>query len=140
VGRPVLVVPRYGTFPTIGERVLVAWNGAREAVRAVNDALPLLQRAQLVTVLSIDPSDADHRIPSADITLHLARHGVTAVAAQTRGTDLLVADILLSYAADLGADLIVSGAYGHTRLRELVLGGMTRHLLQTMTVPVLMSH
>jgi nucleotide-binding universal stress UspA family protein len=139
-GRPVLVVPRYGDFPTIGERVLVAWNGAPEAARAVNDALPLLRRAQTVTVLSIDPEDAERRIPSADITLHLVRHGVKAVAAQTRGADLAVGDVLLSYAADLGADLIVAGAYGHTRLRELVLGGMTRHLLKTMTVPVFMSH
>jgi nucleotide-binding universal stress UspA family protein len=141
IGRPVLVVPRYGAFPALGDHVLIGWNASREAVRAVNDALPLLQRAQKVTVLSIDPGDhPDQRIPSADITLHLARHGVNAAAAQTRGADISVGDVLLSYAADIGADLIVCGAYGHSRLREMVLGGMTRHLLRHMTVPVLMSH
>jgi nucleotide-binding universal stress UspA family protein len=141
IGRPVLVVPRYGTFVALGDRVLVGWNASREAARAVNDALPLLQRAQKVTVLSIDPGDhPDQRIPGADIALHLARHGVNAVADQIRGADISVGDMLLSRAADLGADLIVCGAYGHSRLREMVLGGATRHLLQHMTVPVLMSH
>jgi nucleotide-binding universal stress UspA family protein len=141
IGRPVLVVPRYGTFPTLGDHVLVGWNASREAARAINDALPLLRRAQRVTVLSVDPADhPEQRLPGADITLHLARHGVNAVAAQTRGADISVGDVLLSYAADVGADLIVCGAYGHSRLREMVLGGVTRHLLQHMTAPVLMSH
>jgi nucleotide-binding universal stress UspA family protein len=141
VGRPVLVVPRYGTFDTIGERVLVAWNGCREATRAVHDALPILKLATKVTVLSIDPErDTGDRIPSADIALHLARHGVAAEGMSTVGLDISVGDLLLSRAADLGADLIVMGAYGHSRMRELVLGGATRHILQHMTVPVLMSH
>ena len=141
VGRPVLVVPRYGTFETVGERVLIAWNGSREATRAVHDALPLLKLATKVTVLSIDPErDSGPRVPSADIALHLARHGVAAEAASTLGVDIGVGDLLLSRAADLGADLIVMGAYGHSRVREMVLGGATRHMLQHMTVPVLMSH
>lgn len=141
IGRPVLVVPRYGSFLALGDHVLLAWNGSREATRAIHDALPLLQRAQKVTVLSVDPTDhPDRRIPGADISLHLARHGVNAVAAQTRGADISVGDVLLSYAADIGADLIVCGAYGHSRLREMVLGGATRHLLSHMTVPVLMAH
>jgi nucleotide-binding universal stress UspA family protein len=141
IGHPVLVVPRYGTFVALGDHVLVGWNASREAARAVNDALPLLRRAQKVTVLSVDPGDhPDQRIPGADITLHLARHGVNAVADQTRGADISVGDVLLSRAADVGADLIVCGAYGHSRLREMVLGGATRHLLQHTTVPVLMSH
>ena len=141
IGRPVLVVPRYGAFPALGDHVLVGWNASREAVRAVNDALPLLRRAQKVTVLSVDPGGhPDQRLPGADITLHLARHGVNAVAAQTRGADIAVGDVLLSCAADIGADLIVCGAYGHSRLRETILGGVTRHLLRHMTVPVLMSH
>lgn len=141
VGRPVLVVPRYGSFPTLGERVLVAWNATREATRAVNDAIPLLRRARKVTVLSINPDgDPDRRLPGAEIALHLARHGVTAEAASTVATDITAGDVILSSAADLGADLIVMGAYGHTRLREMVLGGATRHLLRSMTVPVLMSH
>jgi len=141
VGRPVLIVPRYGTFETVGERVLVAWNGSREATRAVHDALPLLKLASSVTVLSIDPEhDTGDRIPGADIALHLARHGVAAEGMSTVGLDISVGDLLLSRAADLGADLIVMGAYGHSRVRELVLGGATRHILQHMTVPVLMSH
>jgi nucleotide-binding universal stress UspA family protein len=141
VGRPVLVVPRYGAFETVGERVLIAWNGSREATRAVHDALPLLKRATEVTVLSIDPEhDSGSRVPSADIALHLARHGVAAEAASTVGLDIAVGDVLLSRAADLSADLIVMGAYGHSRVREMVLGGATRHLLHHMTVPVLLSH
>jgi nucleotide-binding universal stress UspA family protein len=141
VGRPVLVVPRYGTFETVGERVMIAWNGSREATRAVHDAIPLLQLATKVTVFSIDPKrNSGRRLPGADMTLHLARHGVTAEAASTVGLDIGVGDLLLSRAADLGVDLIVMGAYGHTRLREMVLGGATRDLLQHMTVPVLLSH
>lgn len=141
VGRPVLVVPRYGTFDTVGERVLVAWNGSREATRAVHDALPILKLATTVTVLSIDPErDTGERLPSADIALHLARHGVAAEGMSTLGLDISVGDLLLSRAADLGADLIVMGAYGHSRVREIVLGGATRTILQHMTVPVLMSH
>jgi nucleotide-binding universal stress UspA family protein len=141
VGRPVLVVPRYGAFDTVGERVLVAWNGSREATRAVHDALPLLERAKHVTVLSIDPErDTGERLPGADIALHLARHGVAAEAMSTIGRDISVGDVLLSRAADLSADLIVMGAYGHSRVRELILGGATRDILQHMTVPVLMSH
>jgi nucleotide-binding universal stress UspA family protein len=141
VGRPVLVIPRYGTFKEIGRRVLVAWNGSREATRAVHDALPLLQRAEQVTVLSIDPTaEPEERLPGADIALHLARHGVTARAASIAGADMMVGDLLLSYAADHDIDLIVMGAYGHTRLREMVLGGATRSILQHMTVPVLLSH
>lgn len=141
VGRPVLIVPRYGTFPTVGERVLVAWNGSREATRAVNDALPMLKRAAVVTVLSIDAEgEPDRRVPGADIALHLARHGIRAEVASTRSVELPVGDVLLSFAADCGADLLVMGAYGHSRLREMLLGGATRHLLQQMTIPVLMSH
>jgi len=141
VGRPVLVVPRYGTFETVGQRVLIAWNGSREATRAVNDAIPILKMATKVTVLSVDPEgEPDRRLPGADLALHLARHGIAAEAESTQALDIGVGDVLLSRAADLGADLIVMGAYGHSRLREMMLGGATRHLLQHMTVPVLMSH
>jgi len=141
VGRPVLIIPRYGSFPKVGRRVLVAWNGNREATRAVHDALPLLRRAEQVTVLSIDPArDAEPRMPGADVSLHLARHGVTVQAATITGADVAVGDLLLSYVADHDIDLIVMGSYGHTRLREVVLGGATRTLLRHMTVPVLMSH
>lgn len=141
-GRPVLLVPYAGKFPTVGRNVLVAWNTGREAARALSDALPLLARAKTVHVASFNPRDeADHgEVPGADIGLMLARHGVkVSVEQQTsRGAD--VGNQLLSRAADLQADLIVMGAYGHARLRQLVLGGVTRTLLETMTVPVLMSH
>lgn len=138
-GRPVLVVPRYGRFEQVGERVLVAWSGTREAARAVNDALPVLAGAKEVTLLAINPAGAGD-VPTGDIALHLARHGIAATAAQTQGDSLAIGDVLLSRAADLAADLIVMGGYGHSRVRELALGGATRHILAHMTVPVLMSH
>lgn len=141
-GRPVLVVPYAGHFKNVGSRVLVAWNASREAARAVTDALPLLQRAKSVEVVAFEPqrSGADHGAePGADIALYLARHGVKVVAArQQAGID--IGSQILSRAADTDADLIVMGAYGHSRGRELVLGGATRSLLQAMTVPVLMAH
>ena len=141
VGRPILVVPRYGAFPAVGTNVLVAWNASREATRAVHDALPLLGRARKVTILTVDPEeDEPPRIPGADIALHLARHGASVQTASVRGADLAVGDLLLSYAADHEIDLIVMGAYGHARLREVILGGATQRLLRSMTVPVFMSH
>lgn len=142
-GRPILVVPYTGRFPTIGERVLIAWNGSREAARAVNDALPFLVKAKAVTILSIDPqsgSAGEGAAPGEDLGLHLARHGIKVESASMVGNEISVGDMLLSRAADWTSDLIVMGAYGHSRFRELVLGGATRSLLKTMTVPVLMSH
>jgi nucleotide-binding universal stress UspA family protein len=142
-GRPVLAVPFAGDFPTLGEHVLVAWNASREAARAVNDALPLLREAKAVTVLAVNPRrgvNGHGDVPAADIALHLARHGVRAEAAHTVATDIPEGEALLSYAADIGADLIVCGAYGHSRARELVFGGVTRTLLAEMTAPVFLSH
>jgi nucleotide-binding universal stress UspA family protein len=142
-GRPVLAVPFAGEFTTVGDRVLVAWNASREAARAVNDALPLLCHASKVTVLAVNPRrgiGGHGEVPAADIALHLARHGVRAEAAHTVASDIPDGEALLSYAADIGADLIVSGAYGHSRARELVFGGVTRTLLAEMTAPVFLSH
>jgi nucleotide-binding universal stress UspA family protein len=141
-GRPILVVPYAGKFDTTGSNVLVAWNASREATRAVNDALPILQLADKVTVLSVNPEDTGGHgdIPSADISLHLARHGVKVEASQTVAHDIDAGNAILSRASDVGADLVVMGAYGHSRLREIVLGGVTQTLLSHMTVPVLMSH
>lgn len=142
-GRPVLLVPYAGRFAETGRRVLVAWNTGREAARALADSLPLLARAQAVHLASFNPRQgaADHGdLPGADIGLTLARHGVKVTVEQQTSKEVDVGNLILSRAADLQADLIVMGAYGHTRLRELVLGGVTRTLLQTMTVPVLMSH
>jgi len=142
-GRPILVVPYAGNFEVIGRRVLIGWNATREAARAVNDAMPLLEGAEVVTVLTIDPREGPHghgELPGADISLHLARHGVKAEIERTASADLPVGEVILSRAADLGADLLVMGAYGHSRARELLLGGATRSLLRSMTLPVLMSH
>lgn len=142
-GRPTLIVPYAGKFPKLGERVLVAWNGSAQATRAVNDALPLIARAKRVTILAINPAGgpAGHgEVPGADIALHLARHGIKAEASHVFADDIDVGDMILSRASDDGADMIVMGAYGHTRVRELVLGGATRDILRHMTVPVLMAH
>ncbi len=142
-GRPVLVVPYIGAPAKIGDNVLVAWDASREATRAVTDALPILANAKKVTVLAFNPEsgrDGHGDIPSADIARWLAHHGVTVEATQSFGKDIDVGNALLSRAADLGADMMVMGAYGHSRLRELVLGGATYQVLAEMTVPVLMSH
>jgi nucleotide-binding universal stress UspA family protein len=143
VDRPILVVPYAGAFKTVGERVLVAWNASREATRAVNDALPILQQASQVTVLAINPRhgmSGDGDLPGADLALHLSRHGVKAEAASLEARDVAVAPMLLSRVADLQADLLVMGGYGHSRVREIILGGVTREILKSMTVPTVLSH
>jgi len=142
-GRPILLVPYAGAFEQIGRRVLVGWDASREATRALNDAMPLLATASSVTVITVDaePSRDSHgEVPGADIALHLARHGVTAQVEQTVSAGIGIGDTLLSRASDLEADLLVMGAYGHSRVRELLLGGATRTVLASTTLPVLMSH
>jgi nucleotide-binding universal stress UspA family protein len=114
----------------------VAWNATRQAARAVHDAMPFLEAAAKVTALTIN-ADED---PAADLARHLARHGVKAEASTLKSDDVEVGALLLSRAADLSADLLVMGAYGHSRLREVVLGGATREIFRSMTVPVLMAH
>lgn len=143
VGRPVLVIPYIGAPKVLGERVLVAWNASREAMRAIHDAMPILERAKAVRVLSINPPrgpSGEGEAPGADISHHLARHNVKAEAVHVEAEDIAAGEVLLSRAADQQADLIVMGAYGHSRYRELILGGATRSLLEAMTIPVLMSH
>ena len=138
-GRPVLVIPYIGAPKNFGKRVLLGWNASREAARAVSDAMPLLETAESVEVFAVEPRGLGDA-PGADIARHLARHGIKANANTAAGSDIEVGDVLLNRAADTGADLIVMGAYGHSRMRELVLGGATRHVLEHMTAPVLMSH
>jgi nucleotide-binding universal stress UspA family protein len=139
-GGPVLVVPYAGHFGSIGRDVLVAWKDVREAARAVRDALPLLAGARRVVLLElVEPRASPESAALAEMQARLARLGVSAEA-QREATEIDVGDALLSRAAELGADAIVMGAYGHTRLREWVLGGMTRQLLGHMTVPALMTH
>lgn len=139
-GRPVLVVPYIGAPDSCGQRILLAWKPTRESVRAVADAMPLLQAAAHVDVVVFEEADAPARAAQLDaLGAWLSRHGVRHTASrQPQVID--VGNALLSYAADHGSDLIVMGGYGHSRLREWVLGGVTRSLLGQMTVPVLMSH
>jgi nucleotide-binding universal stress UspA family protein len=141
-GRPAIIIPFIGAPPVLGQRVLVAWDGGREATRALNDAMPILERAHAVTVLAVNPdvSSEGRRDAGADISLHLARHGVKVTAARTLARETPVGDVILTDIADNSIDLLVMGAYGHSRLREWVLGGVTRHILAHMTVPVFMSH
>jgi nucleotide-binding universal stress UspA family protein len=142
-GRPVLVVPHDWAPGSLGERVVIAWDASREAARAVSDALPILEQAASVLVVSINPKSTPlghGEVPGADLALHLARHGVE-VEVQSVETDRMeIGDALLSFAADRGRDLLVMGAYAHSRVRELVLGGATRTILKSMTLPVLMAH
>jgi len=142
-GRPLVIVPYAGQFPSIGRRIVVGWKPTREAARALADALPILERAAEVTVLTINPDrgpDTEPGVAGADIALHLARHGVRAEARTTIADDVATGDVLLNEVADRGADLLVMGGYGHARLRETMFGGVTRHVLESMTVPVLMAH
>ncbi|MDX1432707.1 MAG: universal stress protein [Gammaproteobacteria bacterium] len=142
-GRPVLVVPHGGAGKTIGDVVLVAWNAKREAVRAVSDAMPILERASRVVVLTVNAraEDPDNEgIPAADICLHLARHGIETEAENVFGAPAAVGQLVLEHAARVGADLLVMGAYGHSRLRELVLGGVTAHVLEHAEIPALLGH
>ncbi len=139
-GRPVLIVPYIGTHETVGEKILVGWDGGREAARAVGDAMPLLARAKEVTVISVNRKPDALHPGTAQIVEHMKRHGVPAENHDVRMDDLSAADYMLNRASDEGADLVVMGAYAHNRLRELVLGGMTRQILKHMTVPILMSH
>jgi nucleotide-binding universal stress UspA family protein len=142
-GRPVLMIPYIGNYPWIGRRVLVAWDGSREAVRALNDALPLISAADAVTVMTVHSrvKDLKHDAQSTERVLqHLARHGIAARADQALQAGSSIADVLLSRSVDLAADLIVAGAYNHSQLRETLLGGVSRELFQHMTLPVLMSH
>lgn len=141
-GRPVLTIPYAGDFPSIVDHVLVAWNGSREATRAVHDAMPLLLEAKAVTILAVNPRAAaeDDDGPHADLATHLARHGVRAENTRTVAEDISDGEALLSYASDISATMIVAGGYGHSRAREMIFGGVTRTLMTEMTVPVFFSH
>ena len=139
-GRPALVLPHVGVPARVGGTVLVAWKETPQAVHAVTAALPMLQRAELVHVVSWQGEDPGSQGP-LDIRAFMARHGIEAqlhrLGSEPAAT---TGEMMLSMAADLSADLIVMGCYGHSRARELVLGGATRTILASMTVPVLMAH
>lgn len=138
-GRPVLIIPRAGVTAVPGEHVVVAWNASREAARAVADAMPLLRRARRVDVLAVASPRVD-QVPGIDIARHLASHDVQANVVVRESPDPDVPAEILNFIAEHGADLLVMGCYGHARLQEVIFGGVTRSILRTMTVPVLMSH
>jgi len=139
-GRPVLVVPYGRPVNPVGGHVLVAWNGSREAMRAVQDALPLLTLSDDVTVLLVNPEEDADIVLQAELVTHLTRHGLNAFAESTTVASGVVHDAVHNRAKELGAELIVMGAYGHSRLRETILGGMTHDMLLETTRPLLMSH
>ena len=140
--RPVLVVPYAGSFTQACKHPLIAWDASMTATRAVTGALPLLaqaDQADLVVFNADDQPDAHGEQPGADLALYLARHDVKIILIN-QTIELDTGNALLSLAADQGADLIVMGGYGHSRFREIMLGGVTRTMLASMTVPVLMAH
>ncbi len=142
-GRPVLMVPHAGRFPVIGKRITIAWNGRREVARAVFDALPILKAADRVRVVWVNPQAEPAKsgdLPGADIATTLARHGVKCETATAVGSDIAAADVILSGLTDDGTDMLVMGAWGHSRLHERVFGGFTRSIFEHMTVPTLLSH
>jgi nucleotide-binding universal stress UspA family protein len=142
-GRSTLVVPYTGVRKKPGSNVLLCWNASRESARAASEALPLLKAAAQVTVLIVDPrtSTAGHGAePGADVATWLSRHGVKVTVQRDVAADGDVGGVILSRAMDHGSDLIVMGIFGHSRLREMVLGGASRTMLDSMTLPVLMAH
>jgi len=140
-GRPALIVPYIQKAGLKLDRVMVCWDGSRNAARAIGDGLPFLARATAVEVFTVtgEPGKSSD-VPGADIAHHLARHGLKVEIERVVARDMDVSSMILSRAADNGTDFIVMGGYGHSRLREFVLGGATRGILTSMTVPVLMSH
>jgi len=140
-GRPVVIVPYIQKSGLKLEHVMVAWDASRAAARAVADAMPFLAKAKAVDVVIVaSERPKSDEIAGADIGHHLARHGLNVEVKRIVATDTDVASTLLSHAADISADVMVMGGYGHSRLREFILGGATRGVLSSMTVPVLMSH
>jgi len=140
-GRPVLVVPYIQKAEMKLDRTLICWDGSRAAARAIGDAMPFLVRTKSIDVLSVMKSEtARDELPGADIAHHLARHNLKVDFTRIAANDQDIGSTILSAAADLDSDMIVMGGYGHSRLREFVLGGVTRNIMSSMTVPTLMSH
>lgn len=140
-----IVVPHSGKLAAPGKRVLLTWNASRESARALREAMPFLTRAESVVVLSSEPDDGSDDIarghPHAQELLRLLEsHGIDAVSSGISDPDISASDAIIGQAADMNADLIVMGAYGHARLREIILGGVTRDLLKQSTLPLLLAH
>lgn len=137
-GKPVLIVPYAGHFENVGRRMMVAWTSAREAGRALTDSLPMLERSEAVEVVLFDEGDGG--VNHSDVQTYLQDHGVNATVKRYPGDELSAGELILSRASDDEADCIVMGAYGHSRLKETLLGGATKTVMKLMTVPVMMSH
>lgn len=140
-GKPCLFIPYIGGFDKVGKKVMLAWDGSREAARAAADSLPILQGAEIVEIVIINGGgkQKNQTVDDINIAKYLARHNVN-VEVNEITSDIDVGNTLLSHAADSSADLCVMGAYGHSRVREWIWGGATRIVLDTMTIPVFMSH
>jgi nucleotide-binding universal stress UspA family protein len=140
-GRPVILVPYIQKAPLKLDNVMVCWDGSKSAARAIADAMPLLTKAGSVEIVIItNERGKQDEIEGADIGQHLARHGLKVDVNRIPGGGIDVADALLSHAADSGADFMVMGGYGHSRLREFILGGVTHSIFRSMTLPALLSH
>ena len=140
-GRPMIMVPYIQKAPFKIDNVMICWDGSRASARAVADAISILGKGSRVEIVIItNERGKQYDIEGADIGQHLARHGFKVEVRRLPGGDIDVADALLSHAADSSTDFMVMGGYGHSRLREFVLGGVTRSIFQSMTVPVLLSH
>lgn len=141
-GRPVIVVPNFGQTARPPRTALVAWNGSRESARAVSDALPLLKACKTTYVVSIDDGSAalEGALPDTELAAALHRHGVAVEIEKIKPGEFTIGEELRVRAAERSVDLMVMGCYGHSRLREFAMGGVTRHLLRDMTIPVLFSH
>ncbi len=140
-----MVVPHSGRLEAPGKRVLLTWNASRESARALREAMQMLQRAETVVVLSSEPDDGDASVarghPHAqELARFLESHGIESVSSGIADVDISPSDAILGQAADMDADMIVMGAYGHARLREIILGGVTRDLLKRTTVPLFLAH
>jgi nucleotide-binding universal stress UspA family protein len=144
IGRPLVFIPSFGSFETLGRRIVIGWNASRPATRAVSNALPLIERAERTTVITIDSADfADwDGAPAADqLVQHLRRHNPAVDALHLKDVAAgAIAKTLLTQASALGADLIVTGAYGHPKFWEKMVGGVTHDLIDRMNFPILMSH
>ncbi len=141
-GRPVVVVPNQGQFRGVPRRMTIAWNNRRESARAVSDALPLLQAAESVHVLSIAESEwaQDTASSMTGLEQSLIRHRVNVQCSRGVATEFTVGEEIRLRAIDLETDLLVMGCYGHSQAREYAFGGVTRHLLRDMTIPIMISH
>jgi len=140
-GRPMMMVPYIQKAPFKTENVMICWDGSRTAARAVADAIPIIRNSGRVEIVMVtNERGKQDELDGADIGQHLARHGLKVDVHRISGASIDVGDALLSHAADSGADFMVMGGYGHSRLREFVLGGVTRSIFESMTVPVLISH